>query len=80
MLYTSPDGGHTVYTEIDGKRVLVSEDEYSRRRRRLAYLQQAMGLADRDPVIMDMLEERIHEVLVYARLKGHDVKDWSEKP
>ena len=80
MIYTSPDGGHTVYTEVDNRRVLVSEDSHARHRRRLGYLQQAITLADRDPVIMDMLEHKMHEILVYARLKGHDVKDWNETP
>lgn len=80
MIYTSPDGGHTVYTEKDGQRVLVSEDPHARHRRRLGYLQQAITLADRDPAIMQELELAIDRILVYARLKGHDIKDWSETP
>jgi hypothetical protein len=80
LIYTSPDGGHTVYTEVANKRVFVSEDPHARHRRRLGYLQQAITLADRDPRIMEYLEDRMHEVLTYAVLCGHEVRDWSEQP
>lgn len=80
MIYTSPDGGHTVYTEVDGKRVLISEDAHARKRRRLGYLQQAITLADKDPQVMEELELAVDRILVYARLKGHDIKDWNENP
>lgn len=75
-VYTSPDHGHTIYR--DGRFYL--EDSIARRRRQLGYLQQAITLADCDPEILDYLNTQIHEVLVYARLKGHDVQDWSETP
>lgn len=75
-IYTSPDQGHTVYQ--DGK--FYQEDEHARKRRRLGYLQQAITLADRDPEVMEFLEFQIDQVLVYARLKGHDVRDWNETP
>jgi hypothetical protein len=79
-IYTSPDGGHTVYEDTPAGKTLVSEDPHARHRRRLGYLQQAITLADRDPRIMTVLEDKMYEVLVYARLCGHDVEDWSDEP
>ena len=46
--------------------------------RRLGYLQQVIALADQDPAIADFLHDQIHEILVYARLQGHEVTDWSD--
>lgn len=78
---TSPDGGHTIYVQnSDGTRTFESEDETARQRRRLGYMQQVIKLAAEDPAVLEMFEQKIHEVLVYARLKGHDVQDWSEQP
>jgi hypothetical protein len=79
-IYTSPDGGHTVYEDTPAGKTLVSEDPHARHRRRLGYLQQAITLADRDPRIMTMLEDKMYEVLVYAVLCGHEVRDWTETP
>ena len=80
-IYTSPDGGHTIYTEnAQGQREFVSEDQVAQRRRRLGYLQQAFRIAAEDDQVQEYLDEQIREVLVYARLKGHDVQDWSETP
>ena len=80
-IYTSPDGGHTVYTEDAlGRPQFVSEDETARRRRRLGYLQQAFRIAGEDDLVQEYLDEQIREVLVYARLRGHAVEDWSEQP
>lgn len=47
-------------------------------RRRLGYLQQVFRIAGEDPSVQEYLDQQIHAVLVYARLKGHDVQDWSE--
>lgn len=79
-IYTSPDHGHTIYEDTPQGRQFVQEDAHARHKRRLGYLQQAITLADRDPQIMEFLEHQIHEVLVYARLKGHEVRDWSDEP
>ena len=46
--------------------------------RRLGYLQQVMQLADQDADIAEFLHSQLHEILVYARLKGHEVQDWSD--
>jgi hypothetical protein len=46
--------------------------------RRLGYLQQVIALADQDPAIAEFLHDQLHEILVYARLKGHEVTDWSD--
>jgi hypothetical protein len=46
--------------------------------RRMGYLQQVLQLADRDADIKQFLHDQLHEILVYARLKGHEVQDWSE--
>ena len=46
--------------------------------RRMGYLQQVIVLADQDADIAEFLHSQLHEILVYARLKGHDVRDWSE--
>jgi hypothetical protein len=75
-VYTTPDGGHTVRLGTE----TVSEDAVARQRRRLGYMQQAIKIAAEDPLVLDMFEQKIHEVLVYARLKGHDVQDWSDRP
>jgi hypothetical protein len=77
---TSPDGGHTIYEDTPAGKTFVSEDAHARHRRRLGYLQQAITLADRDPRIMTMLEDKMYEVLVYAVLCGHEVRDWKETP
>jgi hypothetical protein len=79
-IYTSPDGGHTIYADTAQGKTLVSEDAHARHRRRLGYLQQAITLADRDPRIMELLEHKMYEVLVYAVLCGHEVRDWKETP
>ena len=79
-IYTSPDGGHTIYEDTPEGRTFVQEDAHGRHRRRLGYLQQAITLADRDPRIMEYLEDRMHEVLTYAVLCGHEVRDWNEQP
>jgi hypothetical protein len=46
--------------------------------RRIGYLQQVMQLADQDADIAEFLHSQLHEILVYARLKGHEVQDWSD--
>jgi hypothetical protein len=46
--------------------------------RRMGYLQQVIALADQDPAIAEFLHDQIHEILVYARLQGHEVSDWSD--
>jgi hypothetical protein len=79
-IYTSPDGGHTVYEDTPAGKTFVKEDAHARHRRRLGYLQQAIGIADRDARVMAMLEDKMYEVLVYAVLCGHEVRDWSETP
>lgn len=79
-IYTSPDGGHTIYEDTPAGRQFVQEDAHARHRRRLGYLQQAITLADRDPRIMELLEHKMYEVMVYAVLCGHEVNDWKEQP
>ena len=68
-VYTSPDGGHT-----------IREHTSARSSRRLGYLQQAIVIADTDPRVMTVLEDKMYEVLVYAVLCGHEVQDWSDQP
>lgn len=46
--------------------------------RRMNYLQQVIVLADQDPAIAEFLHDQLHEILVYARLKGHEVGEWTE--
>ena len=79
-IFTSPDNGHTIYEDTPAGKTFVQEDAHARHRRRLGYLQQAITLADRDPRIMTMLEDKMYEVLVYAVLCGHEVRDWKETP
>ena len=45
--------------------------------RRLNYLQQVLVLADQDPDIAEFLHSQLHEILVYARLKGHEIDEWN---
>lgn len=46
--------------------------------RRMNYLQQVIVLADQDADIAEFLHSQLHEILVYARLKGHDVDEWTD--
>ena len=49
-----------------------------RRAEFMNYLQQVLILADRDPDIAEFLHSQLHEILVYARLRGLDIDIWSE--
>lgn len=76
VIYTSPDSGGTVYANGE----FHSETPEARQRRRLGYMQQAIKLAAEDPEVLEYFTAQIHAVLVFARLKGHEVTDWSETP
>lgn len=77
--FTSPDGGHTIIRHDQNGQALHWQDQTALKRRRLGYLQQAITIADRDDLVMEYLTEQIEAVLVFARLRGHDIQDWSDQ-
>lgn len=77
--YTSPDGGETIIRHDQTGQAVHWESAQAVKRRRLGYLQQAITIAGQDDLVMQDLEDKIQQVLVFARLRGHDVADWSEQ-
>jgi len=47
------------------------------KRLQLGYLQQVIRLADQDYLIRDHLNQKLHEVLAFAHLRGYEVDDWN---